>query len=564
MVMDLNELTVNQLLDLAHGGNRDAQFLLGSRYYAGAGVHRDFTAAAEWFEKASLQGHPKAQFNLGYMYAFGEGVAADLATAMKWYGLAAEQGLAEAQASLAGVYERNGQYDRAVRWYRAAADQGFASAQASLGFALSNGRGVPENEAEAIKYYHMAAEQGFAPAQTNLGAMYAKGQGSHVDPVSAVHWTRLAAAQGYAPAQWILGDFYTKGFGVPADSTEAVEWFLRGAVQGHLASQNRLAIHYVTGNGVGEDPLRAFMWFAAAAGGGDPDAAENKDRVPIDHNAEIARLINAAAAGEVQAQLDLASRLHSGEGIHQDDEASRYWLRRAAESGDSWSQTTYALLLRQNDDPAVEAARVWWLSQAAGQGDDRARYHLGLRQAVGRGTNPDLKSGAANLLRASLAGFEEARGAIETIKPKALDALWEAIIEEVEWPDIVLILGPMIEGHLDDVRASQENDDGSDDPMWLAYEREIANTMFLREDAAEGSLLDAAFGERVSITQIHVARSQFDGKPHAAVTINLRNVRLANGFPVYWRPSKEGLDAVASLIGLIGARNWVRWDYVHF
>lgn len=255
-----------------------------------------------------------------------------------------------------------------------------------------------------------------------------------MDPVEAVHWVRLAAVQDYGPATTILGDFYAKGFGVPADSAEAVKWFLRGAVQGLAESQNSLAIHYATGNGVVQDQVRAFMWFAAAASNGSPDAVQNRDRVPLDRSTDIYKIISAAAAGEPEAQRDLAIRLHGGDGIQQDADAAHYWLHRAAESGDPWSQTTYALQLKRSDDPEVEREKVRWLSLAAEQGDDRALFNLGLKQLLGEGTAADPESGAANVLRASLAGFEEARGAIEMAKTAIPDELWPSIIERVKWP----------------------------------------------------------------------------------------------------------------------------------
>ena len=40
-----------------------------------------------------------------------------------------------------------------------------------------NGRGVPEDDAEAARWYRLAADQGHAIAQHILGIMYAHGEG---------------------------------------------------------------------------------------------------------------------------------------------------------------------------------------------------------------------------------------------------------------------------------------------------------------------------------------------------------------------------------------------------
>jgi hypothetical protein len=63
-----------------------------------------------------------------------------------------------------------------------------------------NGKGVPQDYAEAVKWYKLAAAQGNAYAQYNLGAMYELGQGVPMDDVRAHMWLNLAAAKGEADA----------------------------------------------------------------------------------------------------------------------------------------------------------------------------------------------------------------------------------------------------------------------------------------------------------------------------------------------------------------------------
>ena len=86
-----------------------------------------------------------------------------------------------------------------------AAEQGVALAQFSLGRGYYDGRGVPQDYAEAVKWYRLAAEQGDADAQFTVGRMYSKGQGVPQDYGEAVKWFRLAAEQGKSRAQASLG-----------------------------------------------------------------------------------------------------------------------------------------------------------------------------------------------------------------------------------------------------------------------------------------------------------------------------------------------------------------------
>jgi hypothetical protein len=88
-----------------------------------------------------------------------------------------------------------------VRWYRLAAEQGYARAQHELGFAYAEGRGVPEDDAEAVRWYRLAAEQGDVEAQWNLADMYENGEGIPEDHVLAYMWWNLVAARGVEEAQ---------------------------------------------------------------------------------------------------------------------------------------------------------------------------------------------------------------------------------------------------------------------------------------------------------------------------------------------------------------------------
>ena len=93
------------------------------------------------------------------------------------------------------AYER-GDYPSALSEWRPLADQGHANAQFNLGVSYWNGRGVPQDDAEAVTWYRKAADQGHADAQFNLGWMFANGKGVPQDYVQALMWLNLAAEQG--------------------------------------------------------------------------------------------------------------------------------------------------------------------------------------------------------------------------------------------------------------------------------------------------------------------------------------------------------------------------------
>jgi hypothetical protein len=78
--------------DLAARGNTQACNYLGTHYYLGAGVERDFAEAVRWFTVAALAEDPKGQRNLGVMYLRGLGVKKDYHQAYGWLYFAHEGG----------------------------------------------------------------------------------------------------------------------------------------------------------------------------------------------------------------------------------------------------------------------------------------------------------------------------------------------------------------------------------------------------------------------------------------------------------------------------------------
>ena len=145
------------------------------------------------------------------------------------------------------------------------------------------------------------------------------------------------------------------------------------------------------GVGVAQDPDLARLWYCLAAAQGNAPAKSNLAKIkPI--NPEIDEMVVRALGGDVECQRDLAIRLHDGDGISRDEVASAIWLRKAAEGGDPWSQTTLAIELRATKEPGKERESFRWLSFAADQGDARARLTLGLQYGLGIGTAVDWES----------------------------------------------------------------------------------------------------------------------------------------------------------------------------
>ena len=86
--------------------------------------------------------------------------------------------------------------DQALANMRTQAEAGDPLAQFDLGLLYHDGRGVPQDDAEAIEWYERAADRGFGLAQLHLGMIHAaRGHGLPPDNLTACMWFILAASR---------------------------------------------------------------------------------------------------------------------------------------------------------------------------------------------------------------------------------------------------------------------------------------------------------------------------------------------------------------------------------
>jgi TPR repeat protein len=141
----------------------------------------------------------------------------------------------------------------------------------------SEGRGVPQNHAEAAKWFRLAADSGYAPAQANLGYAYYEGKGVPLNYEEAAKRFRLAAEQGIDFAQYMLAKCYLAGRGVEKSSVEAAKWLNLASRQGYIRA------HYLLGlllsMGENNEPVNApaaYALLTLAENSGNKDATEAK------------------------------------------------------------------------------------------------------------------------------------------------------------------------------------------------------------------------------------------------------------------------------------------------
>lgn len=266
---------------------------------------------------------------------------------------------------------------------------------------------------------------------------------------------------------------------------------------------------------------------------------------------DLADTIERAKSGDVIAQRELAIRYHSGDGVSPDAEAAISWLKRAAENGDPWSQTTYAIQLRQSDRPEQQSESVVWLNRATAQGDTRARAALGAQQILGIGTSIDKIAGLANVVQASLEGESDASELVGKVRHSLNDEEVAEVISRVHWPVLTFALAQPY-------RRNNDATNGAKEPAWLSEDRGEMEDLFL---ATSEQPLNACFGTTVRVVKIFVGLAIISGEESSATSVSLRDILLPDGWPVWWKPSGAALDAVANTLAYVGGRPWARWLY---
>jgi TPR repeat protein len=291
----LSATELSKLKAKAEAGDASAQFDLGKAYEGGTGVPQNNESAAKWYRKAADQGNADAENRLGVMYRLGLGVSRDKEEAVRWYHKAAKLGNPQAMFNL-GVSYYNGDgvpsdQTLAYAWFLLAQEAGNPAAEDAVKRSAEEGERVgatsdaiqqvaamyekgddlPQSNAEAAKWYRKVAAVS-PKAGFKLALLSIDGKGVPQDYAQAMTLCQNAAKQNYSPGMFCVGYLYQRGLGRPADSKEAAKWYGDAAKGGSLDAMMALAKMYWKGEGVSVDRPEAYYLFFQASRSRMPDA----------------------------------------------------------------------------------------------------------------------------------------------------------------------------------------------------------------------------------------------------------------------------------------------------
>lgn len=298
--------SLNMIMDKAKAGDASAMNEVGTWYYTGKHVNRDYTQAYEWWKKASLKSNVRAIANLGMCYQLGRGVERDSVDAIRLYEKSIKEGnsallgqrmdnasksafdamlsgdcyengigvkkdyakaagfyaQAAAMGSIEGMrqaglcYLNTKENAKAFHYFEKGASKGDQSSEYWAGKMLLGGMNVPANKQKAVVYLLKAAEGGMAAAQTEIGTLYAEGNGVTKNPVQAAEWHRKSALQRNAKGMWNYGNVLKDGLGVEKDYDQALFWMSEAAPRGYQRAFKGMVAHM---DSVGTDPFLNYV-----------------------------------------------------------------------------------------------------------------------------------------------------------------------------------------------------------------------------------------------------------------------------------------------------------------
>lgn len=142
------------------------------------------------------KGNLRAQYNLGLSFVNGQGAKENRKLGISILEASAEKDHFKSQYALGTIYEKEGNYAKAVRWYWRAANLGHLESQFRFGWFNWKGeeRGVTKDLTKANYWFEKAAKSGHARAQFMVGAInYKNGQS-----IEAYKWIHISEENGLA------------------------------------------------------------------------------------------------------------------------------------------------------------------------------------------------------------------------------------------------------------------------------------------------------------------------------------------------------------------------------
>ena len=386
-------------------GNPEAAYELGIIYKENL---KEYDNAFSCFEKGAKQGSVNAMCQLGTMYLEGKGTEENIELAKQWYEKLAEQKHEEALFRLAGIYEREGNGEKAIALYDEITGEYKRFARVRQGIIYEDGIGIQRDYKKAAACYRDAKYFGIFPecgydkiyrigmffenrahergmCDRETAELFCEAESAYRDITMVA---KKDVGQFYKLALFRLGQLYENGWGVVQFKEEAARYYEKAAGEGHEEAMYRLGLIYEAGVDGVKNAEMAACWYEKAIQAGCVNAwyhlgilYENGNGVQRDVKKAVELLQKAVEQGHADAQYKLAMLYLDGKsGVIPSEEKGMELLQKAVKQNQKDACYQLALLYSERGNGIVEEnpkEAVRLIQKLAECGHVDAQYKLG-------------------------------------------------------------------------------------------------------------------------------------------------------------------------------------------
>ncbi|MBR4666045.1 MAG: sel1 repeat family protein, partial [Lentisphaeria bacterium] len=327
-----------------------AQCNVGTCYFTGNGVKKDFNKALVWFQKSAGQNNLEGIVRVADCQFHGYGIKQDAKAAVETYLKAAEKGQSYAMFRLGQCFEKGSGIEQnltsAYNWYLKASSAKYTQA---------------EKEAKRIKepgtVWDEAVKKNNPEAQYRLGCCYYfADSGLPKDLKKAFEWFKKSSDQGFVKATYNLGFFYLNGWGTEKNLELMKKCFFEAAKKDHIPAVATVGELYQKGIGVEQNLTTAYRYYAKAAASQNKMAIEQLKKIKT-----IAGVWDPAHKGNAKAQYGLGFCYYTGNGIEKSNEKAEEWFLKSANQGYANAQYNLAVFysLHSKADDKQKVIASW-------------------------------------------------------------------------------------------------------------------------------------------------------------------------------------------------------------
>jgi TPR repeat protein len=354
-------------MEMAKGGDADAQYNLGSVYETGFGVKADPDEAVRWYKEAAEKDHQLAQLKLGIMYILGDGTRQSIIKGTNWIRSSADNGNQFAKVLYEKVLSpdvvRDMTAEEIIKKVRPFVDLGEKkSTEKLLAILEKDKQKAKEKEPELAERFTGKSKNtlGQEVEIANNVPEFIENKGRTViDVDSNLALLQREANAGNADAQYQLGRMYDAGDKLERDRQKAVTWYTSAANQGHAESQYRLAIAYLYGIAVPKNTSMGESWLTKAANQNHPVAKEMLPIYMANRSANVSTSIalswylEKVVKGDPDGQFGIGNMYENGWGIYANNAEAKKWFTaaRSAGSGEAERHMRQLKAIAASNDP---------------------------------------------------------------------------------------------------------------------------------------------------------------------------------------------------------------------